>query len=355
MNTNYRYNTESIGNIRISDVASKLTKTVRKGSNMVCQCPMHDDKHPSMVLYETNGQNHAWCPVCDKRLDVIEFTKQCLNTDFKGACEWLSNEFGIPTLDGKTVKPTIDGKNMKAAIKLLLSQREPAVDVKPVYSYIPRGYMLSTLSMESNFCQCLLKLFSPDTVEAVAHDYQLGMLQDSRQNEDVIFWSIDREGRVCNGKVQRYCTDLESPQFLHCDRNVLYWIGKKLLGEAAVLNNKALYGEHLLRKYPSRKVMLVESPKNAIIGACHLPDFLWLATGNSGNIKRETISVLKGRYVIVYPDKDAIAKWQTEFKKMADIAHFTVSDLCREQAPADNPKYDIADYIIDKKRKETGK
>ena len=54
---------------------------------------------------------------------------------------------------------------------------------------------------------------------------------------------------------------------------------------------------------------------------------------------------LQGRDVIVIPDRDAIADWSAAIARMADLANFTVFEICRQMAPEDDLKFDIADYI----------
>ena len=71
----------------------------------------------------------------------------------------------------------------------------------------------------------------------------------------------------------------------------------------------------------------------------------WVATGNKGALKRETLQPLRSRDVIVIPDRDAIQEWKQTLKGMADLANFTVSDFCRQNAPDGQMKYDIADYL----------
>ena len=42
---------------------------------------------------------------------------------------------------------------------------------------------------------------------------------------------------------------------------------------------QCLFGEHLLRIYPDRIVVLVESEKSALIASGVYPNYIWLATG----------------------------------------------------------------------------
>jgi hypothetical protein len=101
----------------------------------------------------------------------------------------------------------------------------------------------------------------------------------------------------------------------------------------------------LLQRYPDSTVALVESPKNALFGSLSFPQLLWVAVGNKSNLKRDVLQPLKGRNVLVIPDCDAVDEWTTAVNELTDLANFTVSDFCRRQAPGDQPKFDIADYL----------
>jgi hypothetical protein len=106
-----------------------------------------------------------------------------------------------------------------------------------------------------------------------------------------------------------------------------------------------LFGEHLLARYPDSLVALVESPKNAVYGALAFQQLTWIATGNKSMLKREVLQPLRNRDVIVIPDCDAVDEWTKAIIGMKDLANFTVSDICRREAPAGQTKFDIADYL----------
>ena len=69
-------------------------------------------------------------------------------------------------------------------------------------------------------------------------------------------------------------------------------------------------------------------------------------------LKRDVLSAVCGRDVIIYPDRDAIDEWKNIIKGLSDIANFIVSDFCERTAPPEATKYDIADYIISNRYQE---
>lgn len=341
-----KFDTNLINEIPIRDVVSRFTDIKRKGTNYVTICPWHEDHTPSLTLYEGSRGNHVHCFACGKHASVITYVMAVGKMDFKQACEWLCREFSIPMDDASA-------SSYKWHVPVIVKKPSPSVKQ---YSYIPQEYMLQTLSADSSFCKGLMELYPVELVKYVADEYCLGAVEDAYLNADVIFWHINKHGMVCNGKVQRYCDDVSSPRFMHCSRNVVYWLGTKLHKEGIVsgppvFNTGCLFGEHLLNKYPQATVALVESAKNALVAACEVPQMLWLATGCSKGMKRENLEVLRGRDVIVYPDRDAIGSWKAEAERCQDIANFSVSTFCEDAAPADQAKYDIADYIISKRKR----
>ncbi|HBA68655.1 MAG TPA: hypothetical protein DCZ40_04770, partial [Lachnospiraceae bacterium] len=86
-NDYYRYIKE---NIRIQDICGKLGIPVYgQGSTNMCKCPFHDDRIPSMAIYE----NHAYCYACHKRWDNLDFVGEQLSLDFEGRIEWMETNF----------------------------------------------------------------------------------------------------------------------------------------------------------------------------------------------------------------------------------------------------------------------
>lgn len=61
---------------------------------MVC-CPYHDDRHPSMKLYD----DHFYCFACGAHGDVIDLTTKLLGLNFTEAVHRLAVDFGIAPND----------------------------------------------------------------------------------------------------------------------------------------------------------------------------------------------------------------------------------------------------------------
>ena len=337
-----KYDKERLKAISIVDVASQFGTVKRCGSTYKTLCPWHGDHNPSLSLVERTNENYCKCFVCNMGGDVIKYVEAVLHVDFCGACEWLSKQYGILTSRDFSFVPLAKKKPEK--------NNEESTPL----CYIPNEMLDRLVTLGNPLCQCLSYLYRPEQVEWVTRLYHLGCYAPNEHDRWTIFPSIDVQGRVCNLKVQRYETNPKSPNFAHCPKGRSFWLATKwqemgLLSPKGKYTTHCLFGEHLLRKYPALPVVLVESPKNVIVGALEHPERLWVAIGNKGDLKREMLRHLEGHDVLVIPDCDAIDEWTGKIDMMKDITNFAVSDFCRRTAPADKPKYDIADYFLDKR------
>lgn len=333
------FDTRRLNAIPVTEVARRLGCNIRKkGTVFTTNCPWHDDHHPSLTLYERTDENRCHCFSCGKGGSVIDFVMQHEQWTFQEACRWLSDEFGISTYSDSYQIPRPKPRPVE----------KPE---EPVYTYIPMEMVDGLVSVQNSLCQCLRQLFHPSAVEWLCGEYRLGCYAVKDKDDYTVFPSIDRNGRVHDLKVQHYDTDFHSERFAHSD-GLCFWLGSRwaedgLLPKDAQLDSSCLFGEHLLSRYPDSVVALVESPKNALFGALAHPRLTWVATGSKNMLKRDVLKPLRGRNVIVIPDCDAVEEWSQTVATMKDLTNFTVSDFCQRMAPESQPKYDIADYIVE--------
>lgn len=331
------YDTSRLNAISIVEVAQRLGEIRRAGAVYKTRCPWHEDKRPSLTLYERTDENRCHCFACGKGGSVIDYVMQYGNWSFQEACQWLSREFGIYSTQVSWYRPSPKPKRI-------------VTPTKPTFTYIPTQMADELVSSENSLCKCLKRMFQPEDVEWITKEYRLGCYSMNNHDDYTVFPSIDRQGRVCNLKVQHYETNISSPRFAHSDVGSCCWLGtiwarEGRLPSDARFQSACLFGEHLLTHYPDSLVALVESPKNAVYGALAFQQLIWIATGNKSMLKREVLQPLRNRDVIVIPDCDAVDEWTEAVKGMKDLANFTVSDICRREAFAEDKKFDIADYL----------
>ncbi|MCC6186656.1 MAG: hypothetical protein IT256_05830, partial [Chitinophagaceae bacterium] len=79
-----------------------------------------------------------------------------------------------------------------------------------------------------------------------------------------------------------------------------------------------------------------------------MPDYIWLATGSLNNLSADKCAVLKGRWVILFPDLNAFDKWTLKAKELSKHNSVFVSDLLEINASTEEKMngWDIADYLL---------
>ena len=223
------------------------------------------------------------------------------------------------------------------------------------------------LSMDSQFCEavvCCGYLTQEQMLHAACH-YRLGA---SRQG-GVIFWQIDQEGRVRDGKVMYYLPD--------CHRNKAHkptWVSYLLrrrdpFPNAAHETSHCFFGEHLIsekRKVKSEKcnphcctVAVVEAEKTAVILSELYPQYIWLASGGLGEVQPDKFRALRGCKVILFPDTDpdgiAYSRWSNAAEEVMRSVFWEgsppirVSRILEDHATEEQKrrKIDLVDFITE--------
>jgi DNA primase catalytic core len=89
-----------LSKVSLVDLAERLDLgvTERNGSAKAV-CPFHDDRAPSLVLYESvssGDRPHYHCFACGAHGDIFHLTQQKLSKTFPEAVAWLANQYGVP-------------------------------------------------------------------------------------------------------------------------------------------------------------------------------------------------------------------------------------------------------------------
>lgn len=194
--------------------------------------------------------------------------------------------------------------------------------------YHPRSMVNSSLSIQSQFCQAILNmgyLTFEQLLDAVLR-YRLG----ASKSGGVIFWQVDQEGRIHDGKIMYYHPD--------CHRNkerpptwVSYLLAKRHGQLGQYSSTHCLFGLHQLLILNSKfSIGIVEAEKTAVILSGHYPQYIWLATGGLGELQVNKFRPLRGRKVVLFPDTDPEAK---TFARWYDIAQQVMAEPFWEDSP----------------------
>ncbi|GEM_PF-1188866 len=80
---------------------------VKRGANLRCICPFHDDHDPSLVLYDkwdAVRPPHYHCFVCGADGDIFDLVKHIQHSSFGEAVDWLRSTFGLPRRSSQVTK-----------------------------------------------------------------------------------------------------------------------------------------------------------------------------------------------------------------------------------------------------------
>ena len=112
------------------------------------------------------------------------------------------------------------------------------------------------------------------------------------------------------------------------------------------------FGMHLLNRYPNATVNIVESEKTAVLMAIAYGNHatqVWMACGGLEMLSRERLKPIidQGRKVVLYPDRDGIAKWKAKAKQIGyDQIHVDTDPVLKWWREGDGDKADIADVVV---------
>lgn len=238
-------------------------------------------------------------------------------------------------------------------------------------NFIPSEYLQKCRSNSSAFVQSLVSndILTAEQATRAADLYRLGAMKDG----SVIYWQIDEQGRVRDGKIMLYGAD--------CHRlkdHGAQWMGWMMRYKLKDADGKfllpqdwqatqCLFGQHLLssseefgaRSEPSntspKLICVVEAEKTAVILSQLQPDKLWLAAGGESQLTLDKLAALKDHKVILFPDTDPDGKTFAAWQNIANEArrqlglNISVSDLLENFALPDQKlrKIDIADFLIE--------
>jgi len=336
-------------------------------------------QEPFRYTLEKGSKKHP-CPECGKRRMVryidIE-TGDYLPARY-GRCERVDAcaYFIDPYKDGylKMIREQEQGQNT-GDWKPNQSKHQKKPYVKPKIVPLPVEVLNKTLKCydKNVFIQNLLKRvdfpFEAEDIENVISLYRLGTVCQGYRTGAITFPFIDKSNNVRTIQVKQFdqTNHTTGTDFLHSIIEKHYTKNNKPIPEWLTRYNKndtkvsCLFGEHLLGKYQSNPIALVEAPKTAIYGMLYFgipknpKDFIWLAVYNVSSLSLDKCKSLKGRDVYLFPDTSRKGKafelWSSkarEFESQIQGVRFRVSNLLEQLAPKQDKEKgsDLADYLI---------
>lgn len=329
----------------IVEVVGDLMPLKRAGMNQTGICPFHDDHHDGNFIVRPRGLskgNIYYCFACHAKGDSVRFLMEHpqLRLSFPDAIRWLGRKYGIEVDD----------------VPLNYTPPPPRPLPPPLPTLeIPRAWVKRTMELtEGNtFVTWFASLPWTQQQRERLHEtlwmYAVGAYTDG----SVCWWQIDENGVARAAKLMKYHADGHRMKGKF-DTSYLYAKPscKELLDPDHHNILHPLFGCHLLKRFPSAVVNVVESEKTALIMANFYGSSdkqLWLACGGLQNMRLESMQPLidQGRTVWLWPDKDGQKDWQVVADKLgSDKVNVYTKFFETCWRPEDGEKADAADIIL---------
>lgn len=349
----------------ILDVVSQFVDLKKHGANRwEGKCPFHDDRHAGSFVVVPN-KNLCTCYSCGITYKPVDFLMRYgAGMTYPEALAWLADRYGIP-LDGGAapVKRVQRVARVARELPTLVMPREWVVSRlwnhrTSQTTSDPSGGAdpFSAIRVENPLLEWMFSLGWKDGGERLCHwltQYGVGTSTSARNQGWTIWWCIDEQKRVRQGKLMKYRGDG------HRDKDAAYnfdTIGA-ITRRQGLWSDKdwevrtCLFGLHLLDAYPEAEVCIVESEKTAVLAQCFVDpkEKLFMATGSKGNLTKGKLKEVMDahRWLILYPDIDGLEEWKARAAEMG-YDRMNVSDVVTRlyDPDKDSPKSDIADILV---------
>lgn len=296
------------------------------------------------------------CPECGRKACFTRYIDEAGEISFPGnvgKCDHI-NSCGYHYTpkeyfrDNPTVKERLDGHERDVRARPAV---RTAPEQKPPISFLPSDWVEQSMRrydinpLYRYFC----KVAGKEDTDRLFRLYRVGT---SRMWDGAtVFWQTDRDGNVRAGKIMGY--DAVTGHRIKEPFNQVSWVHSVRKVQDFRMK-QCLYGEHLLSDssavMSAKPVAIVESEKTALVAAHFIPDFIWLATGGMhGCFNSETMQVLGGREVILFPDLKATEEWRRRLPMLEVVCRrATCSDLLEKMATDGQRSQglDIADFLL---------
>lgn len=355
---------------RIEDVVSVFVDLRKAGMNLTGLCPFHDDKHdgnfivrPSTVS-EQRGGNTFKCFVCEKKGGPVKFLMEHERLSFPDAIRWLGKKYSIEVDDVPVNWTPPPPRPKPSPLPRLTFKKQTVADSMKGVEQTLFVKWLRSLQWNDEQQARLTDVLRLYCVATCPHG-----------SEWVAFWQITHDGVPLTAKYMKYKADGHRVQDRDEQGRRVFatdwehaWRArqKQYNPDKWDTNSHALFGCHLLAKYPNAVVNLVESEKTALIMATYYGDFrqqIWLACGGLKFLQLSMLQPLieQGRTIWLWPDKDGAEAWQQVADKIGyDRMNIYIGFFASCWTEADGDKADVADIAIrmmrtgDKPRHTTG-
>ena len=174
-------------------VTERYGPPIHRG-DMIC-CPFHDDKTPSMKLYD----DHFYCFGCQAKGDVIDFVSRLFGLSLIQAVQKLAADFGLDPNTPQSAAVVPAQPPVVQQRKLVLECTKALTDYERLLNYWKTAYAPADMNApwDGRFAQALHEL------PAIGHVLDLLYSADAKLREDTA------KALVNTGALQRIQTNLK--------------------------------------------------------------------------------------------------------------------------------------------------
>ena len=333
---------------------------VKKGTKYHCLCPFHDDHNLGSFVVNPVKGTYA-CYSCGARGNSIDFLMHHEHMSYIDAIKYLGKKYDI----------YIEGSE-----NIVVKKSPPRPPTPPKQTLVLPRRLVSRSRKdieETNFVKWLRGLpwdgAQRARIDDVLRLYAVGPDRDRW----MIFWQVDDQGRVLNGKLMKYradghrdkgeediakgrkpfTTDWIHSRLKRKRKPEDPWPHPEIFNPDIQEEHYTFFGMHLLNRYPKAVINVVESEKTAIIcaiayGAMDMN--LWMACGGKTMLSNERMEPLfaQKRQIVLWPDTDGLDEWAEWIKLMnrqeISIQREFFARYYREEL--DGKKADVSDLLI---------
>ncbi len=340
----------------------------KKGVRYLGYCPFHDDRNlgsfvvlPRRIRNNKVEGNCFKCFSCGAKGGVVDFIMKHEQLRYPDAIRWLGKKYNIETdmTDfNYTPPPPRPAPPPLKTLVLPMSMVERTQNAANADTDILIRWIMDMINWD---------YVQRKRISEVLNDYHVG----HGKNGHTIFWQIDEENNVRTGKMMKYKSDghrdktapwnfdwIHSTLSRHWDEEKHMMVEEPPYPFPHLYNPDkqepclTFFGMHLLDRYKSATINIVESEKTALLMAIaygNQATQVWMACGGLEMLSRERMKPIidQGRKVVLYPDRDGIAKWKAKAKQIGyDQIHVDTDPVLKWWRPEDGDKADIADVVV---------
>ena len=345
----------------VKDILEDFGYTLKKkGTKYHCLCPFHNDHNLGSFVVNPVRGTYA-CYSCGARGNAIDFLMHHEHYTYVKALQYLGKKYDVD-IEGA------DGIEVKKA------PPRPPTPPKATLVLPAKMVQLSMRDIDDTPFIKWLKSLPWDAPQRARINDVLWLYCVARDKKGwSLFWQIDENKRVLNGKFMKYKPDGHRDKGEEDEANgrkpyVTDWVHSRLkrrykpddplpypdlFDPDKQEEHYTFFGMHLLDRYPKATINIVESEKTALICAIAYgsPEMnLWMACGGKTWLSNERMDVLfrQKRRIVLYPDTDGMDEW-ADWIKLMNQPSMTVERefFTRYYRPElDGKKADIADILI---------